>query len=72
MAKGVSRAVADRDPDKVVDLIFRKNSAATIRDAQEQLGEETMEAIREAAMNRILRASFLIKPQTESNSLMMF
>ena len=54
LAKGISRAVADRDPDKVVDLIFRKNSAATIRDAQEQLGEETMEAIREAAMNRIL------------------
>jgi len=54
LAKGISRAVADKDPDKVVDLIFRKNSAATIRDAQEQLGEETMEAIREAAMNRIL------------------
>ena len=54
LAKGLSRAVADRDPDKVVDLIFRKNSASVIRDAETQLGEETMEAIREAAMSRIL------------------
>lgn len=54
LAKGLSRALADRDADKAVDLIFRKNSAAVIKDAEKQLDPATMEAIREAAMNRIL------------------
>jgi hypothetical protein len=54
LAKGISRAVTDRDPEKVVDLLFRKGSAEVIKDAEAQLGEETMTAIREAAMNRIL------------------
>ena len=54
LAKGLSRAVADGNPEKIVDLVFRKGSASAIRDAEKQLGADTMEEIRQLAMERIL------------------
>ena len=54
LAKGLSRAAADRNPEQIVDLIFRKNNAAMIKQAEKELSEETMEAIRQSAMERIL------------------
>ena len=54
LTKGLSRAVADKNPEQAVDLIFRKNNAAMIKQAEKELSEETMEAIRQTAMERIL------------------
>lgn len=54
LAKGLSRALADRDPEKVVDLIFRKNGAAAIKQAGKELGADTMDQIRDLSMRRIL------------------
>ena len=59
LAKGISRAVADADPDRVVDLVFRRRGSslsgpAAIKQAEEALSPETMDAIRQKAMERIL------------------
>ena len=54
LAKGLSRAAADADPERVVDLIFRKRGAAAIKQAEKELGADTMDAIRQRAMERIL------------------
>ena len=54
LAKGLSKAVADGNPEKILDLVFRKGSASAIRDAEKQLGADTMEEIRQLAMERML------------------
>ncbi len=54
LAKGLSKAVADGDPEKVVSLIFRKNGAAFIKQAERELGEDTMDQVRQLAMERIV------------------
>ena len=54
LAKGLSRAAADADPERVVDLIFRRRSSAAIKQAEETLSANTMDAIRQKAMERIL------------------
>lgn len=59
LAKGISRAVADADPDRVVDLVFRRRGSslsgpAAIKQAEEALSPATMDAIRQKSMERIL------------------
>ena len=54
LLKGLSRAVSDGDPEKIVDLIFRKNSAAAIKQAEKELSPEAMDQVRQAAMERVL------------------
>ena len=57
LLKGISRAVAERNPDQVLDLVFKKGDKypALIKEAEQQLGADTMDMIRQSAMERILR-----------------
>ena len=62
VVKGIEKALAQDDPDLVVDAIFKKNSAAKIRMAKETLNRglpegqssEAMEQIKDLSMSRIL------------------
>ena len=57
LAKGLSRQLAERNPDAIVDIVFRKGKGGVeaIKQAERELGEDTMDAIRQSAMERILR-----------------
>ena len=50
----LSRFAQEGDFEKVVDTIFQRNGAAAIKKLQGQLGEDTMDEVRQAAMERIL------------------
>ena len=62
MIKGIEKALAQDDPDLVVDSIFRKNGASKIKLAKQTLNRglpegqssEAMEQIKDLSMSRIL------------------
>jgi hypothetical protein len=57
LAKGLSKQLAERNPEAIVDVVFRKGKGGVeaIKQAERELGEDTMDAIRQSAMERILR-----------------
>ena len=50
----LSRFAQEGDYDRIIDTIFQRNGAAAIKKLQGQLGEDTMDEVRQAAMERIL------------------
>ena len=50
----LSRLATAGDYDRIIDTIFQRNGAAAIKKLQGQLGEDTMDEVRQAAMERIL------------------
>ena len=54
LTRGLSRALADQDPERVVDLIFRQGRSGVIKEATQNLSPETMDAVRQVAMERII------------------
>tara|TARA_R100000773_G_scaffold14969_1_gene13683 strand:- start:957 stop:4079 length:3123 start_codon:yes stop_codon:yes gene_type:complete len=54
--QGIERAIAQQDPDLVVDAVFRKNGANAIRIAKEKLGKNSasMEQVKDLSMARML------------------
>jgi hypothetical protein len=70
LTRGLSRALADQDPERIVSLIFRKGQGDAIKEATEKLSPETMDAVRQIAMERIVgnlgEAGMTAKELTES------
>ena len=54
LTRGLSRALADQDPERIVDLIFRQGRSGVIKEATQNLSPETMDAVRQVAMERII------------------